>query len=138
MNNSQQSDSLPAPSNPSHVWFRVGAGGKAEPEDQTGVQPADIIGYTVSFFNLEDGCFSVKKRGSREYTDVKHMLRTVLRRKFPKMGLTEIAYLTCKTDHSTVISSLRKHDDGVRFNPEYRHEFERYLAALVKKGLVDA
>ncbi len=135
MNSQQKKDASPAPSN-HHLWLAVG--NTEMKEDKVGVVPADLVLHTEIIFGLEPGIMSLKTRGTVEMTDIKHMLRVMLKRRFPTMIVKKIGELTCHAHHSTVLNSFEKHRDNMAYNKEYRRVFAAYEKEMVGKGLVDA
>jgi len=127
--NAQLKDESPAPKH--HLWMAVGNRGKT-------VSPQDILSHAEEHFGLTKGIFEVKMRGKREFTDIKHMVRFVLRLKFPSMTIVEIGRITSQTDHGTVISSFSVHLGYMQHNPAYRTAYTAFYQSLAGKGLVNA
>lgn len=111
-----------------HLWLSVAHS----------VTPEAIVAHAEDYFGYERGVFGIATRGKRPFVDSKHMVRMVLRAKFPKMPLVEIGRLVGDCDHSTVMASIKQHAGLMVCDKAYRERFDGFVEYLRREGMVNA
>lgn len=66
----------------------------------------------------------------RVVADARHMVSSIIRELHPSFTFAAIGYFLGYRDHSTVISSIQKHEELVVVDPDYRDTHTKTLAWL--------
>lgn len=88
--------------------------------------PEDFMGFVVQYFKLDPQFFLGKTTNKPRDVNVKHMVRFYLWFHYKGLSFVEIGNMTCRSHHSTVMHSCKKHKDYLRHDPVYRRAYEPF------------
>lgn len=94
------------------------------------VPPREFVEFSAGYFNVHVNCLTKSGRKDAAVSDMRHMVRHWLRKSAPGLTLAEIARCTGWCDHSSVISSLKRHSDLMATDPRYRVQYTAFEQAV--------
>ena len=92
----------------------------SEPEQFSHLTIRDIICNTLGYMTAE----IIRSNRKREYADTRHIIAKIIRERCPLLSLKEIALCLGLSDHTSVISSIKRCNDLCTTEHEYRKKYE--------------